>query len=186
MNFCTTSPVTRILHFRVICLLHVHMFTKTTLSGLILSCWLLIYAIVHVTSCNKSGHLRGCPNVQFLREKKRGGRTFAKLPPHLPQPVPTLEWGMCCFGQKKVSTELKCLTIFHPLSPFSLMTLLQLCFGSPLPALVHCSLPPVLAVLAPVLWSTRLNPSECIDCPDEAVITAYRWLLKRRNAEKMK
>lgn len=72
MNFCTTSPVTRILHFCVICSLHVHMFTKPTLSGLILSRWLLIYDIVHVASCNKSGHLRRCPSVQFLREKKGG------------------------------------------------------------------------------------------------------------------
>lgn len=169
MNFCTRSPVTRILLFCVICSLHVHMFTKT-LSGLILCCQLFFYDTLCVTSRQKSGHLRDGP-VYDSCMKKRGRRTFAKLPPHLPQTLSTLVRHVVLWSKEGFCWIKMPYNISTPPS-FSLMTLLQLCFGCPLPALVHCSLPPVLVVLAPVLWSTRLNPSECIDCPDEAIITA--------------
>lgn len=81
MNFWSTSPVTRILCFGMICSLH--MFTKTILPGFILSCWLFIYDTVQATSCHKPGYPRGCPNVRCLHEREgEKEHTCSSLFPH--------------------------------------------------------------------------------------------------------
>jgi len=135
-----------------------------------------LFMICHtrcVTSCQKSGHLRDCPCVRFLHEKK--GEEDLHRTPTTPAPACShTRVRRVLLRSKEGFYQIKTPYDISKPSSFSLITLLQLWFCSPLPALAHCSCPPVLAVSAPVLWSTRLNPPECIDCPDETVITAQR------------